>query len=106
MTHRERRLQKAAALSHEKTAADICSRLGISRRTLTRYAEDPLWRQYGGKPASDFFASQGRPKHAPEIGSRLQSEMQRLRGEGHTWASIGRELGLTRHQLRYLRNKP
>ena len=101
---RHKRLQQAAALSHENTAADICSLLGISHRTLTRYAEDPLWEQYGGKPASAFFAPQGRPRQDPEERARLQSEIQRLRDEGHTWVSIGRELNLTRHQLRYLRS--
>jgi len=102
---KQQRIEKAAALSHEKSAADIQKNLGISQRTLKRYADDPLWNHYSGKPASELFAPQGRPKQDPDERARLQSEIQRLRADGSTWASIGRELNLTRHQLRYLRQK-
>ena len=97
----ERRIKTAAALSHHSTAASIRKALGISKRTLTRYVRDPRWQEFNGKPAADFLPARGQPSKYVELQERI--EQVRAGRPEKTWAAIGRELGLTRHQIRYLR---
>ena len=99
----ERRIKTAAALSHHSTAASIRKALGISKRTLTRYVQDPRWKEFNGKPAAEFLPTGGRPSQAAELRARIE-HVRALRPD-HTWAAIGRELNLTRHQIRYLRQR-
>ena len=102
---RVNRIKEAAALSREHTPSEICRLLGISHRTLKRYAKDPSWRESGGVDMPRYFVKGGRPLSDPDTDKQLITEAYRLHAQGDKWKSIAEQLGLTIRQLEHLRTK-
>ena len=99
------RLQHAAALSLTKTADGICRELGISKRTLQRYTQDPLWQEHGGVPLT--FAQRGRPAldTLSSAEKRQLTEANALQQQGHKWIEVAKILEIPIGRLEYLRRK-
>ena len=101
---KENRIRIAASLSRDTPPSDICRIIGISQRTLKRYAKDPRWSQFGGAELPRYFGKSGRPRDL-ENEKQLILEAYRLKGQGMKWVQIAEHLKLTIGKLEYLRTK-
>ena len=102
------RLKTAAVLSHSETAENIMSAVDISKRTLQRYLQDPLWRVYDGNPDLTFPKGEsGRPKKATlsEEESEMLTEANRLHSLENTWVQVANILKIPFSRLRTLRKR-
>lgn len=105
------RIRAAARLSQDTPPAEICQLLGISPRTLRRYADDPRWKENGGVdlPTPLYLKlnlkKKGRPQNDQEKEKKLLTEAHRLHDDGMKWKAIADQLGISIRQLEYLRSK-
>ena len=107
----QKSVKRAANLSHKNDGDAICKRLGISRITLKRYIQSPLWIEYGGTTRPLFPVSSpkgGRPSGIPTLTpaeKRILKKAEVLRDKGLKWGVIADQLGIHRDKLYYLRKK-
>ena len=107
----QKSVKRAARLSHKHDGDAICKRLGISRITLKRYIQSPLWTELGGTTRPLFPVSGpkgGRPSGIPTLTpaeKRILQKSKTLRDKGLKWGVIADQLGIHRDKLYYLRKK-
>ena len=107
----QKSVKRAANLSHKHDGDAICKRLGISRITLKRYIQSPLWTELGGTTRPLFPVSGpkgGRPSGIPTLTpaeKRILKKAEALRDKGLKWGEIADQLGIHRDKLYYLRKK-
>ena len=108
----QKSVKRAARLSHKHDGDAICKRLGISRITLKRYIQSPLWIEVGGTTRPLFRVSGpkgGRPKSVgvsfTPAEKRILKKAKTLRDKGLKWGEIADQLGIHRDKLYYLRKK-
>ena len=103
---KEERIREAARLSRNHTPSEICRRVGLSPRTLKRYAKDPIWQASGGVdlPTPLYVKKPGRKRDLKRE-RELMAEAERLRDLKMKWVQIAARLGLTVDQLEGMRRK-
>ena len=103
---KENRIKNAAVLSRNRSPLEICRILGISKRTLERYGEHPIWQEAGGVelPSPLYIKKVGRRRDLKKEREQI-AEVRRLRDLGMKWGGIAEKMGLTRRQLEHLRSK-